>query len=223
MASQRRGGATGVALLTGFEAFGEQEDNPTAAIAHHLDGARIDDTRVVSEHLPVSAEHAPRALLSAIERHEPDLVLSLGLANGRSMLALERVAINVLDFPLPDNDGYQAAGEPILPAGPAAYFTSLPIKAILARWREAGIPGYISNTAGTYLCNQTFYVSLHSAAARGARAGLIHVPYLPDQASRLDAGTPSMGLDTMIAGVRNALEVSSQRAEDLVFPAGAVA
>ncbi len=209
-------------LLTGFEAFGDSEKNPTAEIVQLLDGTSVADHRVSGVALPVTAAGAPKALKEAVALHSPGLVLSLGLANGRSMLALERVAINVLDFPIPDNDGSQPTGEPVVKDGPAAYFATLPIKAILAAWQEAGLPGYVSNTAGTYVCNQTFYNSLHLSKQHGYRAGLIHVPYLPEQASGVERGAPSMVLDLMVEAVRISLRVSTERSEDLILAAGTI-
>jgi pyroglutamyl-peptidase len=209
-------------LVTGFEAFGDSEKNPTAEIVQLLDGTSVDSYRVAGVVLPVTATGAPAALRDAVARHSPSLVLSLGLASGRSMLALERVAINVLDFPIPDNDGYQPADEPVLEDGPAAYFATLPIKAILTAWREAGLPGYVSNTAGTYVCNQTFYNSLHLAREHGYRAGLVHVPYLPEQAVHAEGGAPSMSLGLMVEAVEIALHVSVERSEDITLRAGAI-
>ena len=165
-------------LVTGFEAFGDSEKNPTAEIIRLLDGTSIADHRVAGVALPVMVAGAPEALREAVALYNPSLVLSLGLANGRSMLALERIAINVLDFPIPDNDGSQPAGEPVVEGGPAAYFATLPIKAILVAWREAGLPGYVSNTAGTYVCNQTFYHSLHLSDLRRAFAARACKEYL---------------------------------------------
>ncbi len=209
-------------LVTGFEAFGGGEENPTAEIVRMLDGSSVAGHRVHGVELPVTVAGAPAALVGAVERHRPALVLSTGLANGRSMLALERVAINVMDFPMPDNDGRQPADEPVEKDGPAAYFATLPIKATLAAWREEGLPGYVSNSAGTYVCNQTFYHSLHLSEKLGYRAGLIHVPYLPEQAARVPGGAPSMSLDLMLRAVELALEVSLQRSEDIILPAGAI-
>jgi pyroglutamyl-peptidase len=150
------------------------------------------------------------------------LVLSLGPANSRSMLALERVGINVLDFPIPDNDGPQPTDEPILEGSPAAYFATLPIKAILAAWRKAGLPGHVSNTAGTYVCNQTSYRSLHLSEEHGHRAGLTHVPCLPGQAAHAERGAPSMALGLIVRAVEVALEVSLSRSEDIVLSVGAI-
>ena len=209
-------------LVTGFEAFGKSDVNPSAEVAQVLDGTSVAGHEVHGVELPVTAHEATRALEAAVERYDPVIVLSLGLANGRSMLALERVAINVLDFPIPDNDGAQPTDEPVVEGGPAAYFASLPLKAILAAWREAGIPGYVSNTAGTYVCNLTFYSSMHLSEQRGYRAGVIHVPYLPEQAANVEEGAPSMSLDLMVRATKVALEISVERSEDIILPAGAV-
>lgn len=209
-------------LLTGFEAFGESAKNPSAEIIRLLNGTSVADHQVFGVELPVTASKAPKVLEEAVASHRPRIVLSLGLANGRSMLALERVAINVLDFPIPDNEGSQPTNEPVIENGPAAYFSMLPIKAILAAWREAGLPGYVSNTAGTYVCNQVFYSSLYLSGKYDYRAGLIHVPYLPDQASQAGPGTPSMALDLMVRAVEIALEVSVEKSEDIVLSTGAI-
>lgn len=209
-------------LVTGFEAFGDNEKNPTTEIVRILHGSFIADHRVYGVALPVTAEGYPKALEKAIILHRPRLVLSLGLANGRSMLAIERVAINVLDFPIPDNAGSQPTDVPVVDGGPAAYFATLPIKAILAAWRKAGLPGYVSNTAGTYVCNQTFYYSLHLSGEYGYRAGLIHVPYLPEQAACAEGSAPSMSLDLMVEAVESALRISAERSEDIILAAGAI-
>ena len=209
-------------LLTGFEPFGESAKNPSAEILRILDGASVADHRVVGVELPVTAGGAPQKLEAAVALHRPEIVLSLGLANGRGMLALERVAINALDFPIPDNEGAQPTNEPVVEGGPAAYFSMLPIKAVLAAWLEAGIPGYVSNTAGTYVCNQVFYSSLNLAERYGYRAGLIHVPFLPEQAAEAGPGTPSMALDLMAQAVEISLQVSVKNLEDIVLPTGAV-
>lgn len=200
-------------LVTGFEPFGSHNVNPSAVLAESIDGTTIAGYRVVGRVLPVSCSRAPDALEVAIERHQPAVVLSLGLAAGRAMLALERVAINVLDFSTPDNDGLQPGDKPVVESAPAAYFATVPLKAIVDGWREAGIPGYLSNTAGTYVCNQVLYSALHLAARHGHRAGFIHLPFLPAQAAAEKPATPSMTLDLMLEGVRSALELSARAVE----------
>jgi len=228
--------ASGPVLVTGFEAFGDSEINPTAKIIDNLHGDEVLGRGIVGLELPVSLEQAPRLLHAAVETHLPELVISLGLANGRSSLAIERVAVNVLDFPLADNDGVQPIDQPVVPGGPDAYFATAPIKSIFLSWVNQGLPGYVSNSAGTYLCNAVFYHSLHLAAGRGHRCALVHVPYLPEQAAAVvrantqsgvithlpNGAIPSMGLDAMMSAVRSAIEVSLSTRADVVLAAGAV-
>ena len=155
-------------LLTGFEPFGTHQVNPSQLVAERLGG-------VV---LPVSMRRTLDELERAIDRNEPAVVLGLGLAGLRTQVAVERVAINVLDFPIPDNDGVLVEGEPIDPAGVPAWFATVPIKAIASAWLADEIPSYLSNTAGTYLCNAVLYRSCALGAERGFRAGFIHLPPL---------------------------------------------
>lgn len=193
-------------LVTGFEPFGSYDRNPSEMIARRLDGATIGSHRVIGITLPVAVASAPDLLCDAIERLEPAAVLSLGLANGRSGLSMERVGINVLDFPMPDNGGTQPVDEPVVPDGPAAYFTTLPARTILDAWRSAGIPGSLSDSAGTYLCNQVMYLGLHIASRAGHPSGFIHLPSLPEQVATAKRMEPSMSLHVMMQGVVLALE-----------------
>lgn len=223
-------------IITGFEAYGDSPVNPTAEIVGLLDGTILMGRRLIGLELPVSMRRVPELLRTTVDTHTPELVLSLGLANGRSMLALERIAVNVLDFPIADNNGAQPIDQPVVPGGPCAYFATLPIKSILLAWAAKGLPGYISNSAGTYLCNATFFHSLHLASSRGHRAGLVHVPYLPEQAAALmqprtsspgilhapAGGLPSMALDVMLSAVRTAVEVSLSTRVDAIVAAGAI-
>lgn len=149
-------------LITGFEPFGQHATNPSGELALALGGTV----------LPVSAGALGPALETAVAAARPDLVLALGLAEKRTELSVERVGINVLDFRLPDNEGDQPAGEPIVPDAPAAYFSSLPLRAIEAAWKREGIPGSVSNSAGTFCCNQLLYLIRH----RGLEGGFIHLP-----------------------------------------------
>jgi len=155
-------------LLTGFEPFGAHQVNPSMLLAERLGG-------VV---LPVSTRRMPDALERAIANTRPEVVLGLGLAGLRTQVAVERVAINCLDFPFPDNDGVLVEGEEIVPGGPAAYFASAPVRAIAAAWQAEEVPSHLSNTAGTYICNQMLYTACRLADHYGFRAGFIHVPPL---------------------------------------------
>jgi len=211
-----------IALVTGFMPFGGENINPSQQIAQALDGELVAGRRVVGATLPTEFSFVMQRLESLIDEHEPELVLAVGQAGGRGGLSLERVAINLIDARIADNAGLAPIDIPAVEGGPNAYFTSLPVKAMLSRLEAAGIPAAISHSAGTFVCNQVFFGLAHLQATRFAhlRGGFVHVPYLPEQAEhRVDV--PSMPLDTMIAGVRLCLEVALTTDEDLHFPAGA--
>jgi pyroglutamyl-peptidase len=215
--------STQVVLVTGFEPFGENDVNPSALVADNLHGRQIGGARVVGIKLPVVHRRAAETLARAVDRFAPSAVIATGLASGRAELAIERVAINVLDFPIPDNDGAQPVEGEVVFGGPTAYFSNLPVKAIVSAWRAGGIPGYVSNTAGTYVCNEVLYVALHLAATRGFRAGLIHLPCLPEQVAQNDVPIPSMALDLMLSGVTRAIEITvTHSAGDIVLVTGAI-
>lgn len=201
--------ADGVILVTGFEPFGVHALNPSQELAKALDGRRIGAARVRSAVLPVHHADAARIMDGLLAEIDPDAVLHLGLAGGRARLAVERVAVNVMDYPLADNAGYRAAGEPCAPGGPAAYLSTLPVAEIVAALVAEGIPAYLSSTAGTYLCNQTMYATLHAVAVRRlrARAGFLHLPLLPSMVAAAGTDEPSMDFPLMLRGVETALHV----------------
>jgi pyroglutamyl-peptidase len=208
-------------LLTGFEPFDGDAVNPSWQIAQALHGQRLHGTRVVAEQLPCTFGSAIGTLRAALRRHRPQLVMALGLA-GRSVISLERVAINVIDARIPDNAGAQPIDEPVQAGAPAAHFSSLPIKAMLAALREAGIPAEVSQTAGTFVCNQVFYGLMQALRRRpGVRGGFVHVPLLPEQAAARALGA-GMALDQQIDGVRLALATALATAQDLRLGAGRI-
>jgi pyroglutamyl-peptidase len=198
-------------LLTGFEPFGDWVDNPSARIAAALDGRQIGVARVVGAVLPVVWAAAGPRLQELLEREEPDLLLSLGLGGG-SALAVERVALNVDDSLTPDNAGEVIEDRPIDPSGPAAYFATLPVKAIVGRLREEGIPAVLSNSAGTFLCNHVMYCGLHLAAAAGRpiMSGFIHLPPTPEMAATARQPVPSLGLELQTRGIEVALAIAAE-------------
>ena len=159
--------------------------------------------------LPVHHAEAARRLTAALTETRPVAIVHLGLAAGRARVALERVALNVMDYDLPDNAGFRAAGEPCVPGGPTAYFASLPLAAMLKALVDEGIPAYTSNTAGTYLCNQTLYWTLH--AVRDHRqppsVGFIHFPLLPAMVAASGLEQPSMDFSLMLRAVETVLGV----------------
>ncbi|MCG1043570.1 pyroglutamyl-peptidase I [Mycetohabitans sp. B8] len=203
-------------LLTGFEPFENEPINPSWEAVRALDGARIatpsGDAIVHARMMPVRFRTLDQALLDAIDATRPSLAICVGQAGGRADLSVERVAINVDDARIPDNDGYQPIDAPIVAHGPAAYFSTLPIKALVHTLREAGIPASVSQTAGTFTCNRLFYILSHYIATRAPqlRGGFVHIPYTPRQAAR-HPSQPSLPTASVIEGlkviVRTALSV----------------
>ena len=173
--------------------------------------------------LPCSFGASTGALRAAIDDARPDIVLCTGLAGGRAELCLERVAINVQDARIRDNDGRQPIDKPVVKGGPAAHFATLPIKACVAELRKAGLPAAVSNTAGTFVCNHIFYALMDIAAGHPVpfKAGFLHVPYAPEQAARLGAA-PSMAIEDIARGIEIILRVSAARDGDIHTAEGRV-
>ena len=206
-------------LLTGFDPFDNATVNPSWCVARALARQRIAGHQVVAAQLPTAFGQALTHLHALLQAHRPALVLCLGLAAGRTALSIERIGINVIDARIPDNQGEQPVDMPVVPDGPAAYFATLPIKAMLRAVRQAGIAAEVSQSAGTFVCNQVLYGLLHllhqGAGAPGARGGFIHVPQLPEQ------GLPGMPLRDMVRGVYTALWAAALARHDIPLHAGA--
>lgn len=200
-----------VVLLTGFEAFGDTPVNPAEHVARHLDGAAIEGATVVSRVIPNSFFTCIEVVAAAIEEVRPAAVVMLGEYGGRAMVTVERIAQNFNDgarYGLRDNAGLLLQGEPTVPDGPAAYYSNLPIRAMVRAMRDAGIPADISDVAATFCCNHLMYGILHHIAVNdlGIRAGWIHLPHLPEVAAlEANLGAPSMSVETAAAGVRAAI------------------
>lgn len=207
-------------LITGFDPFGGQSVNPSWQAVSALHGTRILGHRIVAAQLPTVFGLSLKVLRESICQHRPTLVICTGQAGGRGAISLERVAINVNDARIPDNAGAQPVDAPVVPDGPAAYFTSLPIKATLAELLAAGINAEVSQTAGTFVCNHVFYGLMHEIATdpgfSGVRGGLIHVPWLPEQ------GQPSMRMSEVAEGLRIAIACALTIADDIRVEAGAL-
>lgn len=203
-------------LVTGFEPFGGESRNPSAEVALSLDGRVIAGTSVVGRVLPCVFGRALRELRRSLVSLRPQLVICLGQAGGRSCLSLERVAINVDDARIPDNAGLTPIDQAIAPNGPVGYWSTLPIKRIMAALREAGLAAEISQTAGTFVCNHVFYGLMRTLARRGGRGGFIHIPYASGQ------GQPCMEIDEMVRGIALAIEVSLSSTEDVRLSGGAI-
>ncbi|RYF02663.1 MAG: pyroglutamyl-peptidase I [Oxalobacteraceae bacterium] len=198
---------TKTVLLTGFEPFNGADVNPSWEAARALDGWSGPGFQVAARELPCVFGRANLALFDAIDALQPDIVIAVGQAGGRHEISVERVALNVDDATIPDNAGQQPVDATIADGGPAAYFSTLPIKAIVRALRLRGFPAGVSQTAGTFVCNHVFYGLMQHAQGRGIKAGFIHVPFLPQQvAGRADAA-PSMALNDVIDGLRIAVEV----------------
>ncbi|MFA4646012.1 pyroglutamyl-peptidase I [Pyrococcus kukulkanii] len=194
-------------LVTGFEPFGNEKINPSWEAVKLLPD-EIEGATVVKKLLPVTFNGVRRILPELILKEKPDVVISTGLAGGRPTITVERVAINIMDSTMPDNEGYKPEDEPIFDDAPTAYFSTLPIKKIVRALRENGIPALVSNTAGTYVCNTAMFTALHTIAKHklNAKAGFIHVPYSHEQA--LDKPRPSMALETIARAIEIAIRVS---------------
>ncbi len=206
-------------LITGFEPFGGDSRNPSDEITRALDGRQVEGRAIVGVVLPCVFGDAVRALRSALRHVDPELVVCLGQAGGRAGLTLERVAINVDDARIADNAGQQPIDEPIVSSGPAAYWSTLPIKACVAALCGEGLEASVSQTAGTFVCNHLFYGLMRSLRRRpGVRGGFVHVPWLPEQAT---SGASSMELGEMVRGVEVIVRTSLATATDLKVTGGA--
>ena len=188
-------------LITGFEPFGKATLNPSGEIVKRISGDNI-----ITAILPVAYAQSAEALLALIEQHNPDVVISLGQAEGRTQITPERIAINLDDARLADNEGVSRIDEPILEDGPVAYESTLPIKEFVSAITAAGIPAAVSLSAGAFLCNHIFYVAQNRLKGTKVRSGFVHVPLMDEQAGEFP-GLPTMPLDQMIKAVRAMLEV----------------
>ena len=188
-------------LLTGFEPFGKATLNPSGEIVKQISGDNI-----VTAILPVAYAQSAEALLALIEHHKPDVVISLGQAEGRTHITPERIAINLDDARLADNEGVMRNDAPIVVGGPVAFESTLPIKEFVAAINAAGVPAAVSLSAGAFLCNHIFYVAQDRLKGTKVRSGFVHVPLMDEQAGEFP-GLPTMSLDQMVKAVRAMLEV----------------
>jgi len=208
-------------LLTGFEPFNGASINPAWEAVRLLEGWSGDGFKVEVRLLPCVFGRAAEALLGFVDEVRPDIAIAVGLAGGRPEISVERIAINVDDARFLDNAGQQPIDVPIVADGPAAYFTTLPIKAMVAAMREQGLKAGVSQTAGTFVCNHVFYALMHHLRGQGVKAGFIHVPFLPEQAAAWPEPTPSMELEEIVAGLRLAVEVALSIDADVALVGGA--
>ena len=196
-------------LITGFEPFAGEKVSPSEMVARALDGALVSGRLIVPSVIPVETRNIGQRFEAALLQEQPDVVVLLSQFGGRTALSLERVAVNVLDFENPDNVGVMRKGDVIARGGPEARISNLPFDKIVDAWNAAGVPGYTSNSAGTFVGNQALYemLALTEHSIPPAIVGLVHLPYLPAQA--IAAGSeqnPSMSFDLMKKGIEVMLE-----------------
>lgn len=184
------------ALVCGFEAFGGASFNTSLTAVRRLP-PRIGTVEIRTLELPTSFARAPAKLAAAIERLAPDLVLCVGEAGDRAVLSIERLAVNLCDARIADNDGVQPRESPALPGGPAAYFATLPVATIAAALQSAGLPVEVSSSAGSFVCNHVFYSLMHLAASRNWHGGFMHVPH------------SALPLDDIVRGIGIAIEAAA--------------
>ncbi len=205
-------------LVTGFEPFGGDASNPSQDVALALRGRTIRGRKVVAAVLPCVFGESIRELKKLLRVHAPELVICLGLAGGRAEITPERVAINIDDARIADNAGQQPIDAPIVTRGPAAYWSTLPTKAIVAALRKENVPASVSQTAGTFVCNHVFYGLMHSLRGqRVVRGGFIHLPFFPEQARD---GQPSLPRPVTIAAIAKAIDVALSTKRDLRVSGG---
>lgn len=194
-------------LVTGFDAFNGEKINPASLILEKLSD-EIDGNQIEKLLLPTVFYKVAEIIERKIEEYKPDIIISLGQAGGRSEITVERDAINIAESSIADNEGMRPIDEKIRWDGENAYFSTLPIKAIVENLREEEIPAAVSNTAGTFVCNFVMYNDLYLAEKyKNIKAGFIHVPYLPAQV--LDKrGVSSMSLDEMLRAVEIIIKTS---------------
>ncbi|MCX6084265.1 MAG: pyroglutamyl-peptidase I [Caldiserica bacterium] len=188
-------------LVTGFEPFGGEAINPSWEAVRRLNGNTA-DARIERLLVPTTYADSIGTVTEAIDRLRPSAVVMVGQAGGRAELSIEGLAVNCDDAQAPDNAGVLREDAPIVVQGPAAYLAMLSVKQIVAGLCSAGFPAAVSNTAGLFVCNHLFYGVLHHIVTHNldARAGFVHVPYLPEQVVG-KPGTPSMSLETIVAGL----------------------
>lgn len=190
--------------MTGFEPFGTATSNPSGEIVKQISGDNI-----VTAILPVAYAESAERLLALIAEHNPDVVICLGQAEGRTQITPERIAINLDDASIADNEGVMRNDVPIIQGGPVAYETTLPVKEFVKAMNAAGVPAAVSLSAGAFLCNHIFYIAQNKFAGTNLRSGFVHVPLMDSQAPEFP-GLPTMPLDQMVNAVKIMLKIVNQ-------------
>ena len=207
-------------LITGFDPFGGESINPALEAVKMLPDT-IADAEIVKLQIPVVTGRSIQKVYEKMQELQPDIVISIGQAGGRFGVTPERVAINITDARIPDNDGNQPIDEPIFADGDTAYFSNLPVKAMVQAIKDAGYPASLSNTAGTYICNHVMYGILYYIQKEfpNARGGFIHVPYATSQVVD-KPNTPSMSITDIAAALEAAIQAAIEHSEDLKLVGG---
>jgi pyroglutamyl-peptidase len=210
-------------LVTGFDPFGGDSVNPALEAVKQLNGKVIAGSVIVTKEIPTVFGKAITFLEETIEEIQPDMVVCVGQAGGRPVITPERVAINLNDARIPDNDHNQPIDKEIVPGGPVGYWSTLPIKAMVKKMNNNGIPATVSHTAGTFVCNNIFYGLMHylDSIGNSIRGGFIHIPFLPEQVVH-NPGQPSMGLETIVKGLELAIEAALMNEKDIIAVGGEI-
>ncbi len=208
-------------LITGFNPFGGETVNP-AYEAVKLMPDTVAGAQIIKLEVPTEFRKAGEVMEAAMQANQPDVVICIGQAGGRSAITPEKVAINLMDGRIPDNAGFQPVDETIHEDGETAYFTSLPVKAMVAKIQEAGIPSALSYTAGSYVCNYLMYELLYLIDKKypNVRGGFIHVPYAMEQVVNKPLGTASMDLHQIARALEKAVEAVVENDKDLAVNMG---
>ena len=192
-------------LLTGFDPFGGESINPAWEAVKRVKAPA--GAELIRLEVPTVFGRSITTVLTSMRLHRPDVVVCVGQAAGRSEITPERVAINIADASIPDNEGNRPCDTPIYPDGENACFSTLPVKAMVEAIKAAGLPASLSNTAGTFVCNQLMYGLLYHISREfpGMGGGFIHVPCIPEQAARMEKPVPSLPLPEIVRGLEAAL------------------
>jgi pyroglutamyl-peptidase len=206
-------------LLTGFEPFGGDAANPSGDAVREVSARWGGPEELVTAVLPVTFAGAAERLRDLVAAHRPDIIIATGLAGGRAAIGVERIAVNLIDARIPDNDGVQPVDVPSIDGAPTARFATLPVKEIARRISHAGIPAEVSHTAGAFVCNHVFFAALEVAAS-DSRAGFIHVPWSAEHAPATAA--PTVPLADIVDALEIAVRTSLDATVDAQEPAGAL-
>lgn len=209
-------------LITGFDPFGGESINPAEEAVKRLKD-EINGAKIIKLTIPTVREKSLKAIEEAIQNHNPDIVISIGQAGGRFDITPERIAINIDDFRITDNEGNQPTDEPVRTDGEIAYVTSLPVKAMVEHMKENGVPASVSYTAGTFVCNHVMYGVLYMIDKRypNIKGGFIHIPYTTSQV--IDKrNMPYMSLDEIVKGLELAIEACTMYKEDRSISGGEI-